>query len=184
MVTNPAPLLLQNGTALLYFRGTQWPVNGEERIGLATSSSWKGPFVRIQSDPLWNYSDSRMFVEDPFVWEDKRGFHMLTHGHWDENGYYACSVKAEGPWQFRLSPSYTNVLAMKDGTNVTLVQRERPQLFFDEKSGQPSLLFTGVAPPGASFYGYTYTHVQPINSKSTESTSRPTIRKPKLVESF
>ena len=29
-------------------------------------------------------------------------------------------------------------------------------------AGQPALLFTGVAPPWAKFYGYTYTHAQPI----------------------
>jgi hypothetical protein len=51
---------------------------------------------------------------------------------------------------------------MADGTNKTLVQRERPQIWFDETTGAPSILFTGVAPPGAGFYGYTYTFAQRI----------------------
>ena len=47
MVTNPSPLFLANGTALLFFRGTQWPVNGQERVGLARAESWKGPYCRL-----------------------------------------------------------------------------------------------------------------------------------------
>ena len=87
---------------------------------------------------------------------------MLSHGHFDENGYYACAERPEGPWQFRIKPAYTNVVAMANGTKEVLVQRERPQLWFDEHTGAPSILFTGVAPPGASFYGYTYTFAQRI----------------------
>ena len=72
------------------------------------------------------------FVEDPFVWKDKRGFKLLSHGHWDENGYLAVSENALGPWKFRVKPSYTNVIQLANGTNVTLRQRERPQIWLDE----------------------------------------------------
>ena len=90
---------------------------------------------------------------------------MLSHGHWDENGYYACAEHAEGPWRFRIKHSYTNVIAMEDGTSTTMVQRERPQLWFNETTGEPALLFTGVAPPGSKFYGYTYTLAQRVQQK-------------------
>lgn len=164
MVTNPGPLLLDNGTALLFFRGTRWPKDGLERIGLAKSESgWAGPYGRVSDSPLWGpVDDPAKFVEDPSAWRSKRGFHMLSHGHWDEQGYYACAEKAEGPWQFRLKPAYTNQLEMEDGTRTALVQRERPQIFFNESTGEPALLFTGVTPPGAQFYGFTYTHAQRI----------------------
>ena len=89
---------------------------------------------------------------------------MLSHGHWDENGYLAYAYGPEGPWYFRVAPTYTNVVALSNGSNVTLVQRERPQIFFDEQTGHPSILFTGVTPPGASFYGYTYTFAQQIKT--------------------
>jgi hypothetical protein len=168
MVTNPAPLFMPDGTVYLYFRGTQWPVSGYERIGVAKAASWRGPYGRTSRTdaPLWGpFNDTRKFVEDPWVWNSTRGFHMLSHGHFDENGYYACAEHPEGPWQFRIKPSYTNVVAMADGTQQTLVQRERPQLFFDAETKKPSILFTGVAPPGAAFYGYTYTFAQRINQQ-------------------
>ena len=169
MVTNPAPLFLRNGTAIIYYRGTMWPKNGNERIGFAVSKSgWKGPYGRPfgEHQPLWDASDRGAFVEDPSVWEDARGFHMLSHGHFDESGYLAYARRPEGPWHFRHAPTYTNKLQMANGSVVTLVQRERPQLFFDPETGVPELLFTGVAPPGAKFYGFTYTHAHPIRKRA------------------
>ena len=56
MVTNPSPLFLADGTAYIFYRGTQWPVNGYERIGFAKATSWKGPYGRPfgNHDPLWD----------------------------------------------------------------------------------------------------------------------------------
>eukprot|EP00911_Craspedida_sp_UC1_P002430 UC1_evm4s1810 len=165
MVTNPAPLILSNGSAYIFYRGTRWPANGYERIGVTKATSWRGPYGRTpfgNHQPLWDPNDQSAFVEDPFVWEDARGFHMLSHGHWDENGYYAYAKQPTGPWHFRHEPTYTNVVTMVNGSNLTLVQRERPQIFFNRTTGKPAMLFTGVAPPGAKFYGYTYTYMQRI----------------------
>ncbi len=167
IVTNPAPLFPypDKTTAYVYYRGTQWPVNGLERIGLTKAESWRGPYGRVSDDPLWGpFNDSKKYVEDPSVWCDARGCKMLSHGHWDENGYLAFAPGPEGPWHFRVAPTYTNVVTLVNGSNITLVQRERPQIFFDEHTGRPSILFTGVTPPGAAFYGYTYTFAQKINS--------------------
>ena len=36
MVTNPAPMFEEDGTAYMFYRGTQWPTKGEERIGPVT----------------------------------------------------------------------------------------------------------------------------------------------------
>lgn len=77
-------------------------------------------------------------------------------------GYYAFSLRPEGPWYFRHPPSYTNVIVLQNGTNVTMVQRERPQLLFNETTGEPALLFTGVAPPGAAFYGASLLWLSPL----------------------
>eukprot|EP01043_Picozoa_sp_COSAG02_P049703 COSAG02_NODE_5020_length_4721_cov_2.537862_4_plen_48_part_00 len=43
-----------------------------------------------------------------------------------------------------------------------MMQRERPQLLFNETTGEPALLFTGVAPPGAAFYGVFLMWLPPI----------------------
>ena len=166
-VTNPAPFFLDDGTAYVFYRGTQWPVSGEERIGLVKATRWDSAYARVGDSPIWGpFDDESAFVEDPFVWADARGVKMLSHGHWDEAGYYAFAEHVEGPWHFRKDPAYTNVLDMEDGTRTTLVQRERPQLLFDGK-GKPVVLYTGVAPPGSDFYGFTYTHAQQVGGGSS-----------------
>lgn len=54
MVTNPAPLFpFDNETVYLFFRGTEWPVNGFERIGLAKAASWRGPYGRVSEDAIF-----------------------------------------------------------------------------------------------------------------------------------
>jgi hypothetical protein len=45
MVTNPSPFFYDNGTALIFYRGTRWPSDGLERIGVARAASWRGPYV-------------------------------------------------------------------------------------------------------------------------------------------
>eukprot|EP00041_Stephanoeca_diplocostata_P036964 m.1375837 g.1375837 ORF g.1375837 m.1375837 type:complete len:428 (-) comp24961_c0_seq1:425-1708(-) len=84
MVTNPAPLILDNGTAYLFYRGTQWPSNGYERIGVTMATTWRGPYGRPfnSNAPLWDINDTSAFVEDPSVWQDDRGFHMV--------GFHSC----------------------------------------------------------------------------------------------
>eukprot|EP00933_Yihiella_yeosuensis_P072138 TRINITY_DN80448_c0_g1_i1.p1 TRINITY_DN80448_c0_g1~~TRINITY_DN80448_c0_g1_i1.p1 ORF type:complete len:411 (+),score=58.79 TRINITY_DN80448_c0_g1_i1:81-1313(+) len=173
MVTNPGPLFpFENETAYLFFRGTQWPVNGEERIGLAKAASWKGPYERVYEESIFTgrHNDQQTFVEDPFIWKDHkgRGFKGLFHGHFDEKGYYGFAEQVEGPWYFSNEPAYTNVINLTSGKQETFGQRERPQLWFDEHTGEPSILFTGVAPPGAAFYGYTYTFAQRVKTSTTE----------------
>lgn len=174
MVTNPAPLFpFENETTYLFFRGTEWPHNGEERIGLTKAPSWRGPYSRVSEDPIFTgrKDDRKTFVEDPFIWMDHkgRGVKGLFHGHWDENGYYGFAENIEGPWTFRDVPAYTNEVHLTDGSKSTLRQRERPQVWFDEETGEPSVLFTGVAPQGAQFYGYTYTFAQRIHTEASSS---------------
>lgn len=176
MVTNPAPLFpYPNETAYLFFRGTEWPHNGEERIGLTKAATWRGPYARVSEDPIFTgrRDDPKTFAEDPFIWKDHkgRGFKGLFHGHFDENGYYGFAAHVEGPWVFRDEPAYTKTVDLADGSQKVLVQRERPQLWFDEQTGEPSILYTGVAPPGAKFYGYTYTFAQRIRMQTYDRPS-------------
>lgn len=78
---NPAPLLLDNGTALLYFTATPCPPNSgalaANCIAVAVSENgWSGPFDMRQAPHPITYPES----EDPFVFRDPRGnYHLLTN---------------------------------------------------------------------------------------------------------
>mmetsp|Transcript_48915 Transcript_48915/g.140087 ORF Transcript_48915/g.140087 Transcript_48915/m.140087 type:complete len:521 (-) Transcript_48915:44-1606(-) len=174
MVTNPAPVFpFQNETAYIFYRGTQWPVNDQERIGVSKAQLWSGPFARLGEQSIFTgrHDDSKTFLEDPFVWRDHkgRGYKGLFHGHFDENGYLAFAEHIEGPWRFSEIPAYTNVIEVVGDNDVNMKQRERPQLLFDEKTGEPSILFTGVTPPQSSFYGRTYTFAQRVSTEGNRA---------------
>ena len=62
-----------------------------------------------------------------------------------------------------------------DGSNDTLLSRERPQVFVDERTHEPVALFTGAL--GGAYgngtvkeaHWYSYTHAQRINSAAAAS---------------
>lgn len=80
---NPAPLLLPNGSALLYFTATPCPANSgalaANCIAVATASSWAGPYsLNAAKTPVSCYTNSSgglscIESEDPFVFIDPRG---------------------------------------------------------------------------------------------------------------
>jgi len=87
IVTNPTPVILSNGTTLLYYRGTPkyWgsrhatatePNDLPESVGVAIAPDWQGPYTKVFTKPILSVMN-----EDPFVWKSDRGFHMLTHGY-------------------------------------------------------------------------------------------------------
>merc|ERR1712176_1110817 len=76
MVTNPAPLFpFQNTTTYLFYRGTQWPTNSVERIGLTKATHFKGPFGRVLEESIFTgrEDEPHTFAEDPFIWKDHKG---------------------------------------------------------------------------------------------------------------
>lgn len=171
VVTNPSPFPLyspedQTGEILLAYRGC--PVNcdaGWERINIASSSDFLGPYEELSPDPL--FMDSN---EDPFIWQDKRGnWHMLLHsleptggfGDGPDVGRHAFARRWEGPWTFVSETLvYNTTIEYDDGSDITFYRRERPQLFFSEDGEMTPLFLTnGVQPMNSSM---SYTAIVPV----------------------
>jgi len=75
--TNPAAWILPNGTVFLGMNAGFCHDN-DEQLALAWSpSGYQGPYsMRVQGPMIpGNNKD-----EDPFLWKNKRGWHMLAHG--------------------------------------------------------------------------------------------------------
>lgn len=88
----------RRSTAQLHSRRVQPRFNSGSwvNLGLAFSSFIKST---PQDETLWpdhvggyrpHISCLYVDVIFPQVWEDERGFHMLAHGHFDENGALQC----------------------------------------------------------------------------------------------
>lgn len=73
--SNPAPLILSNGTTLLYHSAQTCPPGwglAPSCIGLARGATWQGPFTEATALPI-----TRPEGEDPFVFRDPRGNYHL-----------------------------------------------------------------------------------------------------------
>jgi hypothetical protein len=172
---NPSATVLANGTVVLAYRVRG--ASNEEFVTLAVADSWKGPYVP-RAAPLWSNATNDAFqaTEDPFLWHDTRGFHLLMHSmYWPQGtdwwtllhaGAYAFSAdgaewtfvgptfhkaedtKPDGP----LTPSapWSGYVEWTNGTRTLMMVRQKPSLIFDS-AGRATHLINGVdyeSPPG------------------------------------
>ena len=148
-VSNPSVHFFPNGSALLAFRSKVMPGGnnasqrvGEEVIGLATAPHWSGPYTLAVDHPIINSH------EDPHVWADKRGnLHLLSHG--DQNHWFT-TPNSLNSWTLASEPAFTFQFDWVNGTTMTALRRERPQLVFSEDGNMTPIAFTtGVTIKGA-----------------------------------
>ena len=137
-VSNPAPVIADDGSVLLAYRagGDHVAVGGG--IGIAGAPSYRGPYTRLNHSMLFA-------AEDAVMWREPAGagghLHMLVHafqgvgGRADDNvGGHAwsrrCALAVHDGAAYTLRVDWTN------GTSTDLYRRERPQLLFS-KAGKP-----------------------------------------------
>jgi hypothetical protein len=160
--TNPA-FLKHQGKYWLYYKSwntkeydtATGPIRGNRKYGLAIADALEGPYRKVGANPLIDFSGcgNNAQIEDAFVWEDRRGVHLIARdmGYYNhENGllldardglhfgtprvaYYAA------PHYFEQPPAPKHL--KKYG------RFERPQLLF--LKGRPAYLFT--ASQGGAF---------------------------------
>ena len=141
IVTNPAPVILDDGRVYLYYRSN---TPQGLRIGLAISDSVTGKYERYGDKPVLSGAD----VEDPFVWHDGKMFRMVAKDMTGElTGELHSGAKfssADGIiWQSE-GKAYSRRVVDDNGNVTCYGSLERPQLLFDE-NGEPQYLFAAVA---------------------------------------
>ncbi|KAJ6783278.1 hypothetical protein PWT90_10543 [Aphanocladium album] len=178
--TNPSAWPLhtrkhETPTMLLAYRGNNHNETNFSSGNIAVSSTgFKGPYTRIQKEPLMQYR-----FEDPFLWQDKRGhYHMLVHSQRDDGGGGSPGVKSVGrhayardymgPWNYgyNVSLAYGAQVSFTDGTTINYGRRERPQLLFSTDGRMtPLFMANGVQEIGTNM---SYTIVSPIGDAGTK----------------
>jgi hypothetical protein len=134
LTSNPAPWIEKDGSVVLVFKGRaykdKYPFHGPMSIGVARAPSYAGPYTVVSEEPIFSV-DHVGEVEDPYIWRDADGYHMLAkdqrggitgekHG-----GLLAHSADAIH-WQVDKSPrAYSRTLKWTDGTEQTMGQLER-----------------------------------------------------------
>jgi len=160
-VTNLSPLVLNNGTIVMAFRSRSCISDSIQAstcgnmcqfIGLAVSNNgWDGPFVK-QANPIAELQGN----EDPFFWQDARGYHMLMHGKivCGQAGVNTCGALGFSQdlvnWYLSPFPTYTNTIELTDGTVVNFVLRQRPKILFNSDM-VPMVLFNSAQISGQDY---------------------------------
>lgn len=163
IVTNPSPVILPDGTTYLMYKSRR-SYGMPLQLGMAIAPSPEGPFERLSEQPILQFSDENLHVEDPFLWYDashkkfcmiakddsKNGSYGIT-GEWG-SGFYA---ESEDAIHFEISQPpavYRRTVSFSDGSVQTLCNMERPNLLIE--AGRPTYLFCATG-NGKAPYDFT-----------------------------
>eukprot|EP01063_Lacrimia_lanifica_P014194 TRINITY_DN20832_c0_g1_i1.p1 TRINITY_DN20832_c0_g1~~TRINITY_DN20832_c0_g1_i1.p1 ORF type:complete len:404 (+),score=99.47 TRINITY_DN20832_c0_g1_i1:54-1265(+) len=152
--TNPSPHFRPDGSVTLALQGGK--IGGHwEMIGVARAAAWDGVFSILTAEPVIPFVPVVCIAgmgEDPFLWEDARGWHILIHGMCPSgfiNAVHAYSNDDCKTWHVNLIPPYSYLVPTTRGEHF-FWRVERPQLAFaryDNATGHaeaPLALYNGV----------------------------------------
>jgi len=151
--TNPTVIVAQNGSLLLAFNAG-YCRNHLETIGIAKADHWSGPYSLWNPKPIFQANGVEVeHIEDPHMWKDNRGYHMLVHA--ERNAPYVGGYGySEDGYNWVYSPAaYSLEVTFEGGQLKKYKRRERPQIYVEQ--GKPPYLFNGVELPDAGPASYT-----------------------------
>lgn len=152
--TNPAVAILPSGKTYMIYKsrsGDKAPL----QLGIAVADRPDGEFVRLSDEPILQFGDEDMHIEDPYLWYDalcqkfcliakddpKNGSCGIT-GEWGA-GFYAESddcINFEIPEDAKV---YSRTVTWADGSFGEQGNLERPSLLFDENGIPTHIFFAG-----------------------------------------
>lgn len=148
LTSNPSPLIKKDGSVVLLFKGRQYReddlTHSDMSVSVATAPSFKGPYTVIGDTPLFS-EENFGEVEDPHLWSDKDGYHMVAK---DQRGRIT-GGKGDGllahsndgiNWTVDKSPkAYTKTVKWDSGETIKQGQLERPFVLVED--GKPTHIF-------------------------------------------
>lgn len=174
LTSNPSPVVRKDGSVLMIFKGRAHTENGRYSnmaLGIASAPSIEGPYT-VQNDkkPIFQV-EGQGEAEDPFLWEDERGFHIIFKDHvakfTGEKGGGVMAHSQDGiNWIVNEdAKAYSRTVEWEDGDIEMQGQLERPFLFFE--NGVPAYVFfaTMDGPGGFENATKSWNMVIPIKKK-------------------
>lgn len=168
ITTNPSVAIMPNGKTYMIYKSRRC-FGAPLQLGIAVADTPEGPFERLTEDPILDFNDNDMHIEDPFLWYDekkkkfciivkddvKNGAHGFT-GEWG-SGFYAESDDCKNFTVGEAPTVYKRKVDWTDGGSSIQCNLERPSLLFDEK-GEPTHIFcaSGDGDAPYQFKGVTY----------------------------
>lgn len=128
------------------------PLGYASTIAVATAPAWDdgSQYTLYAQGSNGGMTPFNVSAEDPFLWRDSRGFHLVFHRMaWGANGTWVpgsggLAVSLDGQhWTACPTPIYTTDVVL-EGVPTTFRRRERPEIQFDSASGAIVGLLTGA----------------------------------------
>lgn len=179
LVGNPAPCITPDGKILLVYKSRSYAskpypefLHGKMRLGVAVADVPWEKHKQVLNEPLFDGDGYE--IEDPFVWCDKDGFHLIAK---DMNGN-VCGEKYGGvyarsengiDWNFDIGKLfYSRNLLYEDGSIKEIGNLDRPSILFE--NGKPLCAYFAVSDGrnGMGFEDCTKTWVMPLKFKENE----------------
>ena len=177
VTTNPTVAVLPGGKTYMIYKSRS-AFGAPLKLGVAAADRPDGAFRRLTDEPILQFEDEDVHVEDPFLWYDegrkkfcliakddsKNGAYGIT-GEWGA-GFYAESDDCIHFRPARRPKAYSRALLWPDGTRREQCNLERPSLLFGE-DGRPEYLYcaSGDGKSPYAFEGKTYIVGMRLNRK-------------------
>lgn len=151
ITTNPSVAIISDGKTYMIYKSRS-AVGKPLKLGIAVADRPDGKFKRLSDDPILDFKDDNMHIEDPFIWYDskKKKFCLITkddvkNGEYGVTGEWGSGFYAESDdcMDFAIGDDpkvYSREVKWTDGRETVQGNLERPSLLFDE-NGEPTHIF-------------------------------------------
>ena len=132
LTSNPSPIIHSDGSVLLMFkaRAHEGDTHGNMSIGLAKADNYLGPYKVISDEPVFG-PNKLGEIEDPSIWLDDSGYHMLAKDMsgkicGEHHAGILCHSDNGIDWRLDDHPlAYSKNITWDNGEKTTLGQMER-----------------------------------------------------------
>jgi hypothetical protein len=135
LTSNPAPWINEDGSVILVFKSRayneKFPYHGEMSIGVATAPAYEGPYTVADDNRIFGI-DKIGEAEDPSIWKDETGYHMIIkdqRGQITGQKYSGFLVHSYDGINWELEKNklivYDKTIEWNDGTSELMGRLER-----------------------------------------------------------
>ena len=167
VTTNPSVTIMPDGKTYMIYK-SRCAYAKPLKLGIAVADKPDGEFKRLMENPILDFQNEDMHIEDPFLWYDekkkkfcliakddvKNGAYGIT-GEWG-NGFYA---ESDDCIDFKIGDDplvYSRKVTWSDGRVNVQGNMERPSVLFNEQ-GEPTHIFCASGDgPSYSFDDVSY----------------------------
>ena len=162
-ISNPAPLVLENGTVYLMGRtkDSVAPPIAAHNIWLFRAPQWNATYEFVNGtgvDGSVGVGNGIEFTEDPVLWEGRRGFHALFHSQANVSHGWSTDLLHWG-WDHNSACA-----ACIDPDGSVIIDHERPRVALDT-NGDVDIFFTSSLPQDSSLHGDDHSRLLAFRAK-------------------